>query len=154
MATIELLRRRSIVGSVLLSYQIPCCRSNLNDTRLQRMSGHRATLSSRMMCSPRWPWALILTVPYPWIHTCVLPAHTQSPGIGKRRFSIRLGLLQMCVVDSGVQDEGILQRVLLVVGIETCHRLPILDRRYGSSLQSIILHVRCLRHLDLRRGRS
>ena len=99
MATTDSSCQRSIVGSDLLSHQIPCCRNSLNDTRLHRISGHRATLLSWIDCSAWQPLVLTCTVPYPWIHTRVLPAYIQSPGISARRFIIRSMLLHMCVIN-------------------------------------------------------
>lgn len=65
---------RRLVGSSLFSHHMPCLLSRLNDIRLQRKSGHHATLSKRRVCSPCVPLVVTRTFPYPRIQTLVFPA--------------------------------------------------------------------------------
>jgi len=95
---IELSHLFNVVGSFLLSHQIPCRLSSLNETRLHRISGQKATFSNRSISVPYGDLTLTCTVPYALIHICVSLAHTQSPGMGGRRSVRRCAMLQMCIV--------------------------------------------------------
>jgi len=90
---------RRLVRSSLFSHHMPCLLSSLNDIRLQRKSGHHATLSKRRVCSPCAALVVTRTFPYPRIQTLVFPAQMKSLTAGGRTSLSFERLLQMCVVE-------------------------------------------------------
>lgn len=99
MVIVVLFYYHRLVGSSLLSHHIPCLLRSLNDTRLQRKSGHQATLLRCIDCLPLVPCVMSLTTLYPLIQTLELPAQIQSPITGGRMSSSFERLLHMCIVE-------------------------------------------------------
>ena len=96
---VESSRLFNAVGSPLVSHQMPCCLSSLNDTKLHRMSGHKATFTNSSLVGPLGPASWSSTDPYPCIQTRVFPAQMQSAAVGGRRFRSRSRLFVICTVE-------------------------------------------------------